>query len=174
MMLPATSRWVNAILAAAMLCAPACSPTATAPEGGVSTTTAAPTTPSTPTTSATTSSQGGTAKPDAPLTGTWKSPSCGDRKYPREIQFAADGTFDSADLVSPCPPNVACVWSGIVHHKGTFTVAGGKITLTVSEPGGAQGKPLPATLGLDPATGAPFEQADGTPACPYTRLEKKP
>ena len=169
MMLPATSRWVTALAAAAMFCAPACSPAATAPEGSVSTTTTAP--PGTTAPPSTT--PGGTTTPDGSITGAWRSPSCGDRTYPREIQFAADGTFQSADLVSPCPPNVACVWSGIVNRKGTFTVAAGKITLTPTEPGGAQGRPLPTTLGIDPKTGAPFEQTDGSPACTYARLEKK-
>jgi hypothetical protein len=108
------------------------------------------------------------------LAGSWTSASCGERKYVRQIELAADGTFSAADLVSPCPPGAACVWSGIVYRRGTYSVAGGTVTLTPAAAGGPQGKPFPATLGLDPATGAPFE-ADGNGAtCPYERRPAQP
>lgn len=172
-----------AVLAAAPLfLTAACSPPATSPDGGgtPSTTTAPATTapataaspPATTTSPATIAAPGtGTSPPS--ILGAWVSPSCGERTYPRHIEFASDGTFHSEDLVSPCPPNVVCVWSGIVHRKGTYTLAAGKITLTVEGAPGAQGKPLPDTLGVDPTTSAPFEPANGTPACTYSPLKKE-
>jgi hypothetical protein len=72
------------------------------------------------------------------------------------------------DLVSPCPPNVACVWSGIVNRRGTYARAGDAITLTVSGTPPPQGQPLPPTLVIDAATRAPAEDAGGT-RCVYQR-----
>lgn len=161
---PRMSRWwyVLAVVTGGSL--QACSPSATSPDAG-------PSTPTTATGATTgTPAQGpGKGAPDGSLVGTWVSPSCGERTYARELDLAADGTFRAADLVSPCPPKVVCVWSGIVHRKGTYTVAGGKITLTPSDQGGPQGQPFPETLGIDPATGAPFEPDNGGPACTYAR-----
>ena len=165
------------LAATCLFLASACSPATTPPEGpeaGVSTTTTTAPATTAPATATTTDQPTGATKPEPSVVGTWASPSCGERTYPRHIVFAPDGTFQSEDLVSPCPPKVACVWSGIVHRKGTYTVSGGKIALTPSGNPGPQGRPLPDTLGIDPATGAPFEPADGSPACTYTRLEKKP
>lgn len=166
------------LAATCLFLAAACSPATTppeGPEGGVSTTTTtAPATATTGTTATATDQPTGATKPEPSVVGAWASPSCGERTYPRHIVFAPDATFQSEDLVSPCPPKVVCVWSGIVHRKGTYTVSGGNITLTLTGNPAPQGKPLPDTLGIDPATGAPFEPANGSPACTYTRLEKKP
>ncbi len=62
--------------------------------------------------------------------GTYESPHCGDRKYLREVTFDATN-FTATDLVSPCPANVDCVWSGIVNRKGTYAVAGSRLELTM-------------------------------------------
>jgi hypothetical protein len=102
------------------------------------------------------------------LVGTWRSPSCGTRKYERRITFVADGAFTAEDLVSPCPPKVACVWSGIVNRKGRYALAGDTITFSNVEPAQAQGEPFPASLSLDPASKAPAERADGA-TCVYQR-----
>lgn len=53
--------------------------------------------------------------------GAWASPSCGERTWTRALRLEPDGTWVGRDLVSPCPPDVACVWSGIVERKGTWT-----------------------------------------------------
>lgn len=105
---------------------------------------------------------------DASLAGTWVSPSCGDRKYERILTLGADGTFQAKDMVSPCPPNVQCIWSGIVDRKGRYTRSGDTLTLAVEGPAGDRAKPLPATLTIDKATGAPAEQAGGA-TCVYTK-----
>ncbi|WP_327351232.1 hypothetical protein [Streptomyces sp. NBC_01304] len=64
------------------------------------------------------------------LAGTWVSPASGDRGYPREVDFDASGTFRVRDLVSPCPPKVQCVWSGINSAQGTYAVEGDDVRLT--------------------------------------------
>jgi hypothetical protein len=159
------------------LLAAACSPAATSPEVGGTTTATSPevggttTAPATTTTAPATTTAG---SPGSSLVGTWASPSCGERTYVRQIDFADGGTFSAADLVSPCPPKVVCVWSGIVNRKGTYAVAAGKIALTVDGSAGPQGKPLPASLGLDPATGAPFETDSSGKTCLYERQAMKP
>jgi hypothetical protein len=109
-----------------------------------------------------------TAAPGATgsLVGSWTSASCGERAYPRQITFAEGGTFQAADLVSPCPPKVVCVWSGIINYKGRFAVSGSSVTLTVQDGGaGPGGRPFPTSLGLS-ANGAPLETADGK-SCTY-------
>ena len=105
---------------------------------------------------------------DPALVGTWKSASCGDRGYERTITFGVDGTFQAADRVSPCPPKVQCVWSGIVNRNGSYARSGNTVTLRVEGTPGKQGKPVPETLTLDPTTSAPAEQGSGG-LCVYTR-----
>lgn len=105
----------------------------------------------------------------ANVTGAWVSPACGARTYPRKIQFDGKGGFESQDLVSPCPPKVTCIWSGIVLNKGTYAVEQGAIRLTNPQPGtGPKSQALPNALTIDPATAAPMEVADGA-KCVYTR-----
>jgi hypothetical protein len=108
--------------------------------------------------------------PAATVAGTWISPSCGARTYERRLVLDPAGTFTAEDRVSPCPPNVACVWSGIVYARGTYTVTSGRIQLT-TEGSRPPAKPLPATLVIDPATGAPAEVEDGL-RCVYTRAPR--
>ena len=49
-----------------------------------------------------------------------------------EVQwtFAADGTFEKRDLVSPCPAGATCFWSGIVTNSGTWNIASSEIELS--------------------------------------------
>ncbi|MGK3995311.1 hypothetical protein [Sorangium sp. So ce1024] len=149
-------------------------PTAQAPTAQAPTTqaptTQAPTTqapaasgPTTPA-QATTPSQG-----DEALLGAWRSAACGSRKYERVLSFAKDGSFTAEDRVSPCPPRVVCVWSGIIHRKGAFKRSGDTVALSVAEtPQGPAGQPFPTTLTVD-AAGAPAEAGDDGKPCPYQR-----
>ena len=82
----------------------------------------------------------------SPLAGTWSSPTCGSRGYERRITFDVGGTFRADDRISPCPPNVACVWSGIVTRTGTFKLAGTRVKLQAEANEARQGQPLPETL----------------------------
>ena len=61
---------------------------------------------------------------------TWTSPECGERTYERRITLNPDFTFVGEDLVSPCPPDVACIWSGIVTWSGSWAVEGPALQLT--------------------------------------------
>ncbi|NUO49511.1 MAG: hypothetical protein HOV80_11710 [Polyangiaceae bacterium] len=78
-----------------------------------------------------------TTQPSAPPNdasapvGTWVSASCGQRTYPREITLAKDGSFTARDLVSPCPPDKMCVWSGIVNREGKWAMKESTVIFTV-------------------------------------------
>jgi hypothetical protein len=73
------------------------------------------------------------------IVGDWTSGACGGRTYARNISFASDQHYAAVDLVSPCPPDVACVWSGITAFAGLWELQGKK--LRVQEVG------VPATPG---------------------------
>lgn len=139
-------------------------PTATQPQ---------PTSTTAPSSTATVAPEGtGQAKVPPALEGKWESPSCGSRKYPRVITFDKTGTFHADDLISPCPPNVDCVWSGIVSRQGKYAVSGTTITLTVEGPAtsGPGALPFPATLDLAPT---PIEVVDGL-RCGYRQVAATP
>lgn len=119
-----------------------------------------PTTPA----QATTPAQG-----DEALLGAWRSAACGSRKYERVLSFAKDGSFTAEDRVSPCPPRVACIWSGIIHRKGAFKRSGDTVALSIAETSqGPAGQPFPTTLVVD-AAGAPAEAGEDGKPCPYQR-----
>lgn len=102
--------------------------------------------------------------------GTWSSPACAPRRYERVISFADDGSFTAEDRVSPCPPRATCIWSGIIHHKGTFHRSGDTLTLSgASASHGPGGQPFPTTLTVDPTTGVLAEVGDDGAPCPYAR-----
>lgn len=67
--------------------------------------------------------------PPTSIVGTWTSASCGERSYARELVFVEGGSYVRLDLVSPCPPNTLCVWSGIVHFTGGWRLEGDKVRL---------------------------------------------
>lgn len=102
---------------------------------------------------------------EAGLVGRWESVSCGERKYPRIIEFDTRGGFRADDLVSPCPPKALCVWSGIVTRQGKYSVSGRTVTLTLegSAPAAPQGSAFPTVLDLGPG---PIESAAGA-RCEY-------
>lgn len=80
--------------------------------------------------------EGAEADAPAPGVGTWHTLDCG-ADYARELIVGEDGTFTHLDLVSPCPPNARCMWSGVVTRQGTWTVQGPTLTLTAGgEPEG--------------------------------------
>jgi hypothetical protein len=101
------------------------------------------------------------------LVGSWSSPSCGARRYPRSLQFNGDSTFAARDLVSPCPPDVVCVWSGIVHTRGTYVVEEGTIFLNDKADPSPVIVSFPDELLVDPTTNSPVEQAPNGELCHY-------
>jgi hypothetical protein len=83
--------------------------------------------------------------------GTWSSPGCGERTYERVITLTK-GSFEAQDRVSPCPPGVACVWSGVVPRAGTYRIDGTIVSLALDDASKqAKGPPVvfPATLELE-------------------------
>ncbi|WP_437290349.1 hypothetical protein [Sorangium sp. So ce406] len=153
---------------------PAEPPTAPAPTTQAPTTqaptTQAPTTQAPTASGPTTPAQATTPAPggDA-LLGTWRSAACAPRNYERVLSFAKDGSFTAEDRVSPCPPRVACIWSGIVHRKGAFKRSGDTVSLSVAEASqGPGGQPFPTTLTVDAAGGLAETGENGKP-CPYQR-----
>lgn len=105
------------------------------------------------------------------MSGRWISPSCGARAYERWITFDFPA-FEAHDRVSPCPPKVACVWSGIVSRKGTADIAGDTIRLTFEDPATGPGVALPTSLGID--GGRPIERGNTDPHCVYERAPAPP
>ncbi|MCB9761905.1 MAG: hypothetical protein H6739_18905 [Alphaproteobacteria bacterium] len=79
----------------------------------------------------------------------WSSTACHDRQYERRITLNPDFTYVGEDLVSPCPPNARCVWSGIVHFTGTWAQTGATDPVTLTEEktlDGDKGQPRPTEL----------------------------
>lgn len=140
--------------------------------GGDGTPTETATVSTPPPSSASPTSSGPAAAPTPQaVAGTYASPGCGARKYAREITLNADGGFTSRDLVSPCPREATCVWSGIVDRKGTFTVDSASwIGLTPSEAGKPAGEPLPARLLFHAPDGTLIEDPDHT-NCVYAKAK---
>jgi len=55
--------------------------------------------------------------------GDWVAQPCGERDYVRHLRFGGGGerqTYEGRDLVSPCPPDAQCAWSGIVAFNGRW------------------------------------------------------
>lgn len=104
------------------------------------------------------------------LTGAWGSPSSSERGHPREIRFDASGTYRMDDLVSPCPPKVVCVWSGITHTGGTYRIEGDTVLLTYAEGGTVTG-PLPQELSFDPVDRTLTERLPSGENTIYNRLK---
>jgi len=115
------------------------------------------------------------AAPAAPAaaapSGTWHSMSCGERAYARELTFDAGGTYTGKDLVSPCPPNARCIWSGVVTFSGTWVVEGPEVVLTETASDNAAGVPRPARISY---AGAPAEGACGYTSGIAPRTALKP
>ncbi len=105
-----------------------------------------------------------------PLPSSWTSAACEGRAYERQITFTED-RYQAKDLVSPCPPGVVCVWSGIIDRTGSWTLDRKQLRLTpdVDAPTVAQASnhPLPAHLWLGPD--GTLTEDEG--ACPYARSD---
>lgn len=76
-------------------------------------------------------------KPPAQVTqsaspvGAWSSKSCGARGYERMVHLQEGGRFAGEERISPCPPEVPCVWSGVNTFSGQWSLTEQTITLTV-------------------------------------------
>ena len=99
------------------------------------------------------------------LLGDWVSAGCGDREYARELAIANDGRWAARDLVSPCPPDAQCVWSGIVLSGGPWAADEDGLTLT-DESTDERAKPRPTRLA---PTGEGAVATEGDLPCTYAR-----
>jgi hypothetical protein len=98
---------------------------------------------------------------------TWTSAECGERTYERRITLNPDFSFVGEDLVSPCPPDAACIWSGIVTWSGSWAMEGPALKLTETSA-------IPDDQGMDRPTelkhnrGGQLTEQSGELTCPYS------
>lgn len=101
--------------------------------------------------------------PPGPTAVVWTSPSCGERAYERRFTLAPDFRYQGMDLVSPCPPDARCVWSGIVHFSGRWAMEDGDLVLAETQAEEGPGvQPRPSRLRGD---GTRFYEGD----CAYDK-----
>ncbi len=103
--------------------------------------------------------------PPGPAAVSWSSSSCGERAYERRLTLSPDFRYQGMDLVSPCPPSARCVWSGVVHFSGRWSMDSGDLVLAETQAEEGPGVlPRPARLRGD---GTRFYEGD----CAYERGE---
>lgn len=102
------------------------------------------------------------------LVGRWTSPKCGARGYVRNLELLDGGRFNAEDRVSPCPPKVSCVWSGIVNRKGIWSLESNKVTLATDKDRDPpkQGAAWAGSLEL---RGGELVEVQGSERCSYTK-----
>lgn len=101
-------------------------------------------------------------------TSAWSSPSCGERTYERRLWLNPSFTYNTEERVSPCPPDVTCIWSGVVYTQGTWAEAEGLITFTETQ-GDPKAAPRPAALRWTEDRSGLLEM-QGDTGCLYTPL----
>ena len=103
----------------------------------------------------------------------WTSPECGERSYERRITLNPDFTFVGEDLVSPCPPDTECAWSGVVTWTGRWAITGPALSLTEeSAVNGEMGMARPSEL--KHSRGAALTEQAGDLTCAYTQVTTRP
>lgn len=86
----------------------------------------------------------------AATAGRYEGKACGSRAYVRLLELRGDGTYELEDRISPCPPGVACMWSGIVTFAGTWTEGAQGVALTEAKgPEGPGAQPRAAAYTRD-------------------------
>jgi len=177
--------WAGVVGVVCALCCGACSSTSAPPAAsstgqratpvaaasGAPTHADAVTTAAPPPRSAPASSSSATGKVGATgdrFIGSWRSPRCGARGYPRLLSIAGNGKASGSELVSPCRPGTRCVWSGVVLFSGTWSAEGNDaIALQLARRSGSgPAVQLPERLLWDAAAHAPAG-LDGAERCAY-------
>lgn len=104
------------------------------------------------------------------VTGVFENSSCADRKYLRRIKFLEDGSFTALDAVAPCPEGAQCVWSGIIHWRGTWKMSGDVIQI-IPEFSGTEKRPetVPAEFVVLSRAPVALGEKMGDVVCPYQR-----
>ncbi len=104
------------------------------------------------------------------VVGIWENSSCGERKYRRVINFLKDGKLEAVDEVAPCPSDRQCVWSGIIHWYGTWTIENRTVSLDIQPAkDGKMPEILPdefVILNQDPVS---IGGREGSNVCPYQK-----
>jgi len=110
--------------------------------------------------------------PAAPIVGGWENGSCGERHYRRLVRFFEDGRFTGLDEVAPCPPKAQCVWSGIIHWKGSWSFDGKRVSLEI-EPIEGEKTPEAQPEEFEVVSADPFSigERSGDVVCPYRRAD---
>jgi len=101
--------------------------------------------------------------PGVAFLGDWTSAPCAGRAFSRNLRFEKENTYAGLDLVSPCPPNAQCAWSGMVAYAGLWKQEGNKLYLREIGSPTAAGSPHPTEV---------ISTVDGTlleNGCTYTR-----
>jgi hypothetical protein len=84
--------------------------------------------------------------PGVAFVGDWTSPGCAGRTFARNLRFESDNSYAGVDLVSPCPPDTECVWSGLVGYAGIWKQEGNKLQLREIGAPTAPGSPHPTEV----------------------------
>lgn len=105
----------------------------------------------------------------SPFVGNWTSPSCGERKYERQLFLYKNKKLKIRDLVSPCPPDKKCVWSGIHTFNGAWKPAGDNIKVKYSNVKEDLEASLPTSFQWEQTGPA---ELDGVTPCVYTPQPK--
>lgn len=87
--------------------------------------------------------------PGVVFTGDWTSKTCPGRTYPRNLYINEEGEYAGLDLVSPCPKNVACMWSGLIGFAGTWRQDGDRLVFREIGAPSKQGSPHPTEVRAD-------------------------
>lgn len=97
--------------------------------------------------------------------GAWRSNPCGQRPYTRDLELKPKGVAVAHDRVSPCPPDVACVWSGIISYEGTWELKQERVRLKLERKTypNMKAAPLPTELSW---SGGPVGEEAGV-RCTY-------
>lgn len=86
-----------------------------------------------------------------PVPSAWSSPTCGARSWERRLELQPGGALYVQDRVSPCPPRVVCVWSGVVERRGAWALQDGELALDLEPVANTLVEPSPRHLRLDGA-----------------------
>ncbi|MFN7146949.1 MAG: hypothetical protein ACK4YP_24455 [Myxococcota bacterium] len=87
--------------------------------------------------------------PGVKFVGEWTSKGCDARGYARNLGIFENGEYAGVDLVSPCPTNARCMWSGIVGYAGIWKQEGSKLLLREIGAPTAPGSPHPTEIVAD-------------------------
>lgn len=90
----------------------------------------------------------------------------------QELQFSGEDGVTLHELISPCPPDAICAWSGIRTWDGVYERDGDTIVARW-QTAAAQEVPEPLTLAWSDAPPHLVEQPPASTPCTYRRKPTK-